>query len=81
MSSKKAGGVTSQHKGLAGKRLGIKHYGGEKVKTGQIIIRQRGTIYKAGEGVQVSRDFTLHAKKDGTVQFKERFGRQIVSII
>jgi len=81
MSSKKAGGAASQHQTVAGKRLGIKHYGGEKVKTGQIIIRQRGTIYKAGEGVQVSKDYTLHAKKDGIVQFRKRFGRQVVSII
>ena len=70
MAHKKAGGSKAKQGGnVAGKRLGIKISGGEVVKNGQIILRQRGTLYKPGENVGVGKDFTIFAKKDGKVRF------------
>ena len=70
MAHKKAGSSKAKQRGnVAGKRLGIKVYGGEKVRSGQIIVRQKGTVYKVGEGVGLGRDFTLYAKRNGKVQF------------
>jgi large subunit ribosomal protein L27 len=62
------------------KRLGVKLYGGEKAAPGNIIIRQRGTKVHAGEGVMISRDFTLVALKEGIVTFYKRLGRSFVKI-
>ncbi len=70
MAHKKAGSSKAKQRGnVAGKRLGIKVYGGEMVRSGQIIVRQKGTVYKAGEGVGIGRDFTIFAKRSGAVQF------------
>ena len=80
MSSKKAGGSIKQYTTRPGKRLGLKIIGGQKIKTGQIIVRQRGTTFKAGAGVGVGKDFTLFALKDGVVEFKAERGKKIVII-
>jgi large subunit ribosomal protein L27 len=80
MAKKKTGGSTTQHRGRAGKRLGIKLYGGQRVKTGQIIIRQRGTLVHPGEGVGLGRDHTLFALKDGIIHFSQLRGKKLVSI-
>jgi len=69
MAHKKAGGKVRQGKRTSGKRLGIKISGGSKVKTGQIILRQRGSTVKPDEGVGMGKDYTLFAKKSGTVRF------------
>jgi large subunit ribosomal protein L27 len=70
MAHKKAGGSKAKQGGnVAGKRLGIKIYGGQLIKEGQIILRQRGALYKAGDGVGVGTDFTLFALRPGTVKF------------
>ena len=63
MAHVKSGGATSQQQPRPGKRLGVKKYGGEKVKTGNIIIRQRGLVYKPGKGVSVGRDHTIFAMR------------------
>ncbi|CAG8657122.1 5354_t:CDS:2, partial [Ambispora gerdemannii] len=55
------------------KRLGVKKFGGEFVRKGSIIIRQRGTTYKGGKGVFFGRDYTVHAEYDGTVKYYKRF--------
>ncbi len=81
MSKKKSGGTLRQHRNRPGPRLGIKIGGGEKIKKGQIILRQRGSVIKAGDGVGVGRDNTLYAKKNGQVVFKKLKGRQTVVII
>ncbi|OGD54090.1 50S ribosomal protein L27 [Candidatus Beckwithbacteria bacterium RBG_13_35_6] len=81
MSKKKAAGSTRQHHARPGKRLGIKIYGGEKIKTGQIIVKQRGTKFHAGEQVGMGRDHTLFALKDGKVEFKQKFGQRLVKVI
>ncbi len=63
------------------KRLGVKIYGGQLALPGNIIIRQRGTKVKAGDGVLLSKDFTLMALKKGTVQFGVKNGKQYVSVV
>jgi large subunit ribosomal protein L27 len=59
---------------VAGKRLGVKKYEGEKVTAGNIIIRQRGSVYHAGKNTYSSKDYTIHAKKDGFVKFRKMSG-------
>lgn len=80
MSSKKAGGATVQHKTRPGKRLGLKKFGNQKVKTGQIIVRQKGTKVKGGPGTKTGRDFTIFAQKDGLVNFIKTKGKTIVKV-
>jgi len=72
MAHKKAGSSKAKQGGnVAGKRLGIKKYGGEAIHTGQIILRQRGSLYLQGEGVGQGKDYTLFALKVGKVQFTQ----------
>jgi large subunit ribosomal protein L27 len=80
MSKTKQGGKTRQESPRPGKRLGIKIFGGQAVKPGQIILRQRGTKVHAGEGVGVGRDHTLFALIDGMVKFLVKRGRKFVWI-
>lgn len=63
------------------KRLGVKIYGGQQVKTGNIIVRQRGTRYHAGPNVLVSRDHTLVSLSDGVVAFYTRYGKKFVKVV
>ena len=74
MAHKKAGGSSRNGRDSAGRRLGVKKFGGEAVIPGNIIIRQRGTKYHPGENVGMGRDYTLFAKIDGIVSY-ERLGR------
>ncbi len=69
MAHKKAGGSTRNGRDSQSKRLGIKKYGGEFVRAGNILVRQRGTKFFPGENVGCGRDFTLFATADGTVSF------------
>lgn len=62
------------------KRLGVKIYGGETVKAGNIIIRQKGSKVRPGNGVLQAKDFTLMALREGTVRFYIRLGQQYVSV-
>ena len=83
MAHKKAGGSSKNGRDSESKRLGVKIFGGQDVIAGNIIIRQRGTRYHAGENVGVGRDHTLFAKANGKVRF-ERKGprqRQYVSVV
>jgi len=82
MAHKKAGGSTRNGRDTAGRRLGVKHFGGESVIPGNIIVRQRGTVVHPGTGVGVGRDHTIFAKVAGTVTFRATKGdRQTVSVI
>jgi large subunit ribosomal protein L27 len=72
MSKVKAGGSSKNNHNNAGPRLGVKLYAGQKVKTGQVIVRQVGMTKRAGPGTKLSRNFTIHADKDGVVAFKSR---------
>ncbi len=74
MSTSKGGGSTRNGRSTAGKRLGIKRFGGESVIAGNIIARQRGTKFHPGDNVGIGRDHTLFALIDGTVEF-QRFGK------
>ena len=80
MSKKKASGSARQHTTRPGKRLGTKLYAGQKVKTGGIIVRQKGTKIHAGDGVAVGRDHTLFALRDGMVKFITRVGRKLAIV-
>jgi len=80
MAHKKAGGAAARQGGnVIGKRLGIKIFGGDVVKPGQIIVRQRGRKFIPGENVGMGRDFTVFSKIDGVVEFvfKNRKKKQI----
>jgi large subunit ribosomal protein L27 len=83
MAHKKAGGSTRNGRDSESKRLGVKRYGGEAVKAGNILIRQRGTRVHAGLNVGCGKDHTLFAKADGRVEFKIKGAnnRQFVNII
>ena len=72
MSHVKAGGTSKNIHDSPGQRLGVKLFGGQKVKTGQVIVRQTGSTKRAGKGTFLSRNFTIHAAQDGTVVYKQR---------
>ncbi len=72
MSHVKAGGTAKNIKDSPGQRLGVKIFGGQKVKTGQVIVRQVGQTKRAGKGTSTSRNFTIHADRDGVVKFTSR---------
>jgi large subunit ribosomal protein L27 len=77
MAHKAGAGSTKNGRDSVGKRLGLKHFEGEWVRAGSILIRQRGTKFKAGWFVGTGSDWTLYAKADGIVRFPKR---RIVSI-
>jgi large subunit ribosomal protein L27 len=80
MAHKKAGGSSRNGRDTAGKRLGVKKFGGEAVVPGNIIIRQRGTKWRPGRNVGVGRDYTIYAMVAGKVAFKKALGRTYVSV-
>ncbi len=81
MAHKKAGGSSRNGRDTAGRRLGVKKYGGESVGPGAIIVRQRGTKFHPGVGVGMGRDHTLFAVVEGQVSFRARVGgRTFVSV-
>jgi large subunit ribosomal protein L27 len=72
MAHRKAGGSTQLGRDSISKRLGVKKFGGQKVKSGQIIIRQRGTKFRPGKNVKRGEDDTLFSLKDGVVKFSTK---------
>ena len=81
MAHKKAGGSSKNGRDSAGRRLGVKRFGGEAVKPGVIIVRQRGTKFHPGSGVGIGSDHTIFATAEGSVEFKTKErGRQYVSV-
>lgn len=82
MAHKKAGGSSRNGRDSAGRRLGVKKFGGENVIPGNILVRQRGTKFHPGDNVGMGRDHTLFATSGGRVQFAvKRNGRSYVSIV
>ena len=82
MAHKKSGGSSRNGRDSAGRRLGVKKFGGERVIAGNIIVRQRGTKYHPGAGVGLGRDHTLFALIDGLVKFARKSGgRPFVSVV
>lgn len=71
MSHVKAGGSSKNIHNNAGRRLGVKRYGGQKVSAGEVLVRQTGSTKVAGPGTYASKNFTIHAAKDGIVSFKK----------
>ena len=82
MATKKAGGSSRNGRDSAGRRLGVKKYGGQFVLPGNIIVRQRGTVHKPGKNVGIGKDHTLFALKHGTVSFKKsQNNKSFVSVV
>lgn len=81
MAHVKSGGTTNQQVPRPGKRLGVKKFGGEKVRTGNVILKQKGMVYKAGKGVGVGRDHTIFSMMDGFVKFGKRLGKTVVNVV
>jgi len=72
MAHKKAGGSSRNGRDSAGRRLGIKRFSGQVVRSGNILVRQKGTKVYPGQNVGMGRDYTLFAKTDGVVKFERR---------
>ena len=82
MAHKKAGGSSRNGRDSAGRRLGVKKFGGEHVIPGNIIIRQRGTKWHPGENVGIGKDHTLFAMTDGQVAFRQKSGgKMFVNVV
>ena len=83
MAHKKAGGSSRNGRDSVSKRLGIKRYGGENVRAGNILVRQRGSTFHPGDNVGMGHDYTLFARIDGQVVFGQRGPRKrkIISVV
>ena len=82
MAHKKGVGSSKNGRESASQRLGVKIWGGQKCKAGNIIVRQRGTVHNPGENIGMGSDHTLYALVDGTVQFKKTKGdKRYVSVV
>lgn len=83
MAHKKAGGSTRNGRDSESKRLGVKCFGGQQVRAGNIILRQRGTKFHPGVNVGLGRDYTIFAKTDGVVKFETKGpkNRKYISVV
>lgn len=81
MAHKKGGGSVSGGRDSKPKMRGIKRYGGQQVKKGEIIVRQKGTKYHQGENVRLGKDFTIFALKEGKVSFRKLYGKQYIDVV
>ena len=81
MAHKKGGGSSRNGRDTAGKRLGVKSFGGQRVNAGSIIVRQRGTKVHPGRNVGKGSDDTLFARVDGRVNFDRSRGKSVVSVV
>lgn len=81
MAHKKAGGSSRNGRDSAGRRLGVKKFGGENVLAGNILVRQRGTKWRTGKGVGLGKDHTIFATVNGVVTFQTKAnGRTYISV-
>ena len=80
MAHTKAQGSVKGNRDSIAKRLGIKVYGGAKVLSGNIIVRQKGTKFHPGEGVSMGRDYTIFAITSGIVKYKSKKGKRLVEV-
>ena len=81
MAHKKGAGSTKNGRDSNSKRLGVKVYGAQPVKSGAIIVRQRGLTFKPGAGVGVGKDYTIFATKNGTVQYETEKNVKLISVV
>lgn len=77
----KTGAATSGNRDSKPKRRGVKAYGGEKVIAGNIIVRQKGTKFNAGNGTKLGKDYTIFATRDGVVNFKRHWDDTLVEVV
>jgi len=80
MAHKKGEGSVKNNRDSASKRLGVKIFGGQPAINGNIIVRQRGTVYHPGTNVGLGKDFTIYALADGIVQFRKTRNKTLVSV-
>ena len=81
MAHTKSAGSVKGNKDSISKRRGVKAYGGEKVISGNIIVRQKGTNFHPGHGVMMGKDYTIFAVTSGLVHFKEQKGKKVIEVI
>lgn len=81
MAHKKSAGKLNQQKRARPKYLGVKVAAGQRVPSGSILVRQRGTRFNAGKGVKVGRDHTLFAVREGVVDFGQKLGKKFIAVI
>ena len=81
MAHKKGLGSSKNGRDSESKRLGVKIFDGQEVKAGMIVVRQRGTRFRAGDGAGLGRDHTIFATRDGRVSFHENGGGRIISVL
>jgi large subunit ribosomal protein L27 len=81
MATKKAGGSSKNGRDSAGRRLGVKKFGGQEVISGNIIVRQRGTKFHPGSNVGIGKDHTIFATINGKVAFKKTRTRTFISVV
>ena len=82
MAHKKAGGSSRNGRDSIGKRLGLKKYSGQQIRSGNILVRQRGSTYHAGLNVGTGKDFTLFALTDGVLEFSRgRGNRKFINVV
>lgn len=81
MAHTKSQGAVKGNRDSIAKRLGVKIYGGSKVASGNIIIRQKGTKYSAGNGAAIGNDYTIFALRDGVVNFVTKRGKMFVEVL
>lgn len=81
MAHTKSTGSVKGNRDSISKRRGVKAYGGEKVISGNIIVRQKGTKFHPGIGVSMGKDYTIFAISDGTVQFKSARGKKVIEVV
>jgi large subunit ribosomal protein L27 len=81
MAHKKGGGTAKTNRDSQSKRLGVKKYGGEIVTPGNIIVRQKGNKFYAGNGTKTGNDFTIFAVTSGKVEFKQKLGKKVINIV
>lgn len=72
MAHKKAGGTTTNGRDSRAKRRGVKRFGGQLVLAGEVLVRQKGTLFRAGKNAYMGKDWTIHAEKDGMVHFSRK---------
>lgn len=80
MAHKKGEGSVKNGRDSRSKRLGVKIFGGQPAINGNIIVRQRGTVYHPGEGVGLGKDFTIFATRDGIVEFRKTRTKTLISV-
>ena len=80
MAHKKGEGSVKNNRDSQSKRLGVKIYGGQPAISGNIIVRQRGTVYHPGANVGLGKDFTIFALKDGIVEFRKTRTKTLISV-